>query len=245
MSCHRRRLLLPPRYCLLTTEVLPPTTLVADEAAEEETVTTATEVGLVMTDEAVALLDSYEAAFNAGDEATFRSFFSPDFWRADPGFLDYKQPAGYMVNMMRNSRVQQTTLSIEDCTRTDEGAQCKFIYAGAVEQALYFGPIIDTVEVHIVDGTIPVIFRNEAVRRSSTGSRRTSLKIDRRWRSSRSVSSTVNSDWTWWRFWVSGPSTSLCGRAPVVRSPAPHQERDRGRGSGLADAYARPGNRHL
>jgi hypothetical protein len=146
---------LPPATTPPTTEVLPPTTTVKEEATEGETVTTVAEVEFVMTDEVVALLDSYEAAFNARDEAAFRSFFAPDFWRADPSSLEWKQSVEYMVNMMLNSRVQETTLSIEDCTPSDEGAQCKFKYAGAVEQALYFGPIIDTVQVHIVEGKIP------------------------------------------------------------------------------------------
>lgn len=59
-----------------------------------------------------------------------------------------------MVAMMTNSRMQETTLSIESCTPTSEGARCEFVYAGAVEQALYFGPIKDSVRVFIADGEI-------------------------------------------------------------------------------------------
>ena len=59
-----------------------------------------------------------------------------------------------MVAIMTNSRIQETTLSIEDCVPTTEGARCKFVYAGAVEEALYLGPIRDTVTVSIADGEI-------------------------------------------------------------------------------------------
>jgi hypothetical protein len=140
-----------------TTEALPPTTVATDEAVEEVTVTTIApivEAEAVMTDEVVALLDSYQTAFNAGDEATFNSFFAEDFWRADPTSLDWWQPVEYMLHMMTNSHIQGTTLSIENCTPTAEGARCEFVYDGAVEQGIYYGPIRDTVTVFIDGGEV-------------------------------------------------------------------------------------------
>ena len=137
-----------------TTEALPPTTVATDEAVEEVTVTTIApivEADPVMTEEVVALLDGYETAFNSGDEATFRSFFAADFWRADPSSVEWRQSVEYMLHMMTNSRIQGTTLSIENCTPTAEGARCEFVYDGAVEQGLYYGPIRDTV-ITFIDG---------------------------------------------------------------------------------------------
>ncbi len=148
---------LPPATTPPTTEVLSPTTVAVEEAVEEVTATTAAplaEVEPVMDESVVALLDRYEETFNTGDEETFRSFFADGYWRADPGSTEWRQSVDYMVNMMTNSRIQGTTLSIEKCTRTDDGAQCKFVYAGLVEEALYFGPIKDSVTVFIADDEI-------------------------------------------------------------------------------------------
>ena len=140
-----------------TTEALPPTTVATDEAVEEVTVTMIApivEADPVMTEEVVALLDGYETAFNTGDEATFSSFFAADFWRADPSSVEWRQSVEYMMHMMTNSRIQGTTLSIENCIPTAEGARCEFVYDGAVEQGLYYGPIRDTVIVFVDDGEI-------------------------------------------------------------------------------------------
>jgi len=134
-----------------TTEALPPTTVAAAEEAIVTTIAPIVEAEPVMTDEVVALLDNYQTAFNTGDEAAFTSFFAADFWRADPSSVEWRQSAEYMLHMMTNSRIQGTTLSIENCTPTAEGARCEFVYDGAVEQGLYYGPIRDTV-ITFIDG---------------------------------------------------------------------------------------------
>ena len=141
-----------------TTEVLPPTTVAAEEAAVT-TIAPIVEADPVIPGELIALLDTYETVFNTGDEATFRALFAADFsWVRPEDSSGYRFLVHERVGRMTNSRIQESTLSIENCVPTSEGAHCWFIYSGAVETALYFGPVTNGVRVHAVEGKITEMF---------------------------------------------------------------------------------------
>jgi hypothetical protein len=119
-----------------TTEALPPTTVATDEVTVT-TIAPIVEADPVIPGELIALLDTYETVFNAGDEATFRALFAADFsWVRPEDSSGYRFLVDERVARMTNSRIQESTLSIENCVPTSEGAYCWFICSGAVETAL-------------------------------------------------------------------------------------------------------------
>jgi len=136
-----------------TTEAAPPTTVAAEELS------TTTEAPVVeaepepeMTDALLALVESYEAAFNSGDEEAFRSLFVDGVRRVvptNPGlttFLD--KIVAEMINLDR----QESTLAIEECTAMQDGVSCRFTFSGPVELALFGGPVTNTMRLHLDDG---------------------------------------------------------------------------------------------
>jgi len=44
--------------------------------------------------------------------------------------------------------------AIEDCVATSYGANCRFVYSGAVEIALFYGPVVNTYALYVDRGTI-------------------------------------------------------------------------------------------
>jgi len=147
----------PPATTPPTTEALTPTTQAAPpttEAASPTTVAPVVEAEPVMTDEILALLTNYEAAFNNADAAAFRALFTPDarfVQERNPGnTVSVDRLVGEMVNLRR----QESTLALVDCTATSYGARCKFVYSGAVETALFYGPATNTIALYIDGGQI-------------------------------------------------------------------------------------------
>lgn len=131
-----------------TSTTVPPTTLA------ETTTTTVAEAKPVVSEELLALLDTYETAYNTGDETAFRSLFAADFSSANPNDTGTRQTVEERIAWMTNSQIQESTLSIERCIPTSYGAQCQFVHSGVVEDAIYFGSLINTVQVYAEDDKI-------------------------------------------------------------------------------------------
>lgn len=135
-----------------TTVATPPTTQAVVEESTATTVAPVVEAEPVMTDELLALLDSYETAFNNGDEAAFRALHTADARNVDEGNPGNNISLDRMVEEMMNLRRQESTLAIEDCAATSYGARCRFVYSGVVETALFDRPVTNTYALYI-DGS--------------------------------------------------------------------------------------------
>ncbi|TDI53485.1 MAG: hypothetical protein E2O95_02855 [Acidobacteria bacterium] len=140
-----------------TTEAAPPTTQAVVEGTTATTVAPVVEAEPVMTDELLAFLESYEAAFNNADEVAFRALHTADarlVFEFNPG---NNVTLDRLVEEMLNLRRQETILTIEDCIAASHGAQCNFVYSGPVETALWLGPVVNTNTFYIDGGQITEI----------------------------------------------------------------------------------------
>jgi len=136
----------------------PPTTQAAvEESVDEATATTVApvvEAEPVMTDEILALLTNYEAAFNNADDAAFRALYRPGAVMVDEDNPGLNVSLDKLVAQMMDLRRQESSLALEDCAATSYGALCNFVYSGAVETALFLGPLTETYALHIDRGQI-------------------------------------------------------------------------------------------
>ena len=155
---------LPPATTPPTTEALTPTTEPLAEAPVEEppptTVAAAAVEEPVMTDEIVALLESYEAAFNDGDTNRFRLLFSADARRVDSRDPGNSVSLDKIVDEMLWLGVRESTLDLNtsNCAATSYGVRCEAEYSGPVEAAMYEnGLLLRTYRLHIDDGKITEI----------------------------------------------------------------------------------------
>jgi len=150
---------LPPATTPPTTQAVTPTTEAAvEEAIEEPPPTTVAAVAEPeMTDELLALLESYEAAFNDGDADSFRSLFSVDARREDSRDPGNTVSVDRIVDEMLWLGVRESSLDLDvsNCVATDVGADCEAAYSGPVETAMYeTGLLLRTYQLWVEDGKI-------------------------------------------------------------------------------------------
>jgi hypothetical protein len=140
-----------------TTQAAPPTTVAAIEEPTPTTVAPVVDAEPVMTDEIIALLESYESAFNAGDAEAFRALFAVDARRADSRDPGNTVSVDKMVDEMLwlGVRASSLDLDIGNCVAISDGARCEAAYSGPVEAAMYAEGVLErTYRLQIADGAI-------------------------------------------------------------------------------------------
>jgi len=129
------------------------TSLATDSDAPAATVPQADEP--VMSEEMLAFVEAYEAAFRSGNADDFRAILAPGAFRVDKRAPELMVPSETLVEEMVNLHARQTTLELVDCQPSKTTMTCTSTFDGPVEQALHGVPVTsrDTFTV-AGDGTL-------------------------------------------------------------------------------------------